>query len=228
MYTITVKKLIVKDKVLPGQQNDVPLCSWIIICPICNNNNSNKTVTDPECGEIICSNCGVVISETQEAKTPEWRTFNTIELNDRTRIGNPTTLARHDMGLATIIGRSSRDASGQKLAPATQSTMNRLRIMDYRTQSHTPTDMNRKRAFNELDKLKDKLGLTDAAVEKTAYLYRKVQKRGLVRGRSISSVLAAAAYITCREIGISRTIKDIATISDVRWKELARIYRILV
>jgi len=228
MYTITVKKLIVKDKVLPGQQNDVPLCSWIIICPICNNNNSNKTVTDPECGEIICSNCGVVISETQEAKTPEWRTFNTIELNDRTRIGNPTTLARHDMGLATIIGRSSRDASGQKLAPATQSTMNRLRIMDYRTQSHTPTDMNRKRAFNELDKLKDKLGLTDAAVEKTAYLYRKVQKRGLVRGRSISSVLAAAAYITCREIGISRTIKDIAAISNIRRKELARIYRLLV
>jgi transcription initiation factor TFIIB len=229
MYNITVKKLIVKDKVLPSQQNDVPLCSWVIICPICNNNNRNKTVTDPECGEIICSNCGVVISEQiQEAKTPESRTFNTIELNDRTRIGTPTTLARHDMGLATIIGRGNRDASGQKLAPATQSIMNRLRIMNYRTQSHTPTDMNRKRAFNELDKLKDKLGLTDAAVEKTAYLYRKVQKRGLVRGRSISSVLAAAAYITCREIGISRTIKDIATISNVRWKELARIYRILV
>ena len=65
MYNIIVKKLIVKDKVLPSQQNEVSLCSWIIICPICNNNNSNKTVTDPECGEIICSNCGVVISEHQ-------------------------------------------------------------------------------------------------------------------------------------------------------------------
>ena len=38
----------------------------------------------------------------------------------------------------------------------------------------------------------------------------------------------SAVYIACREMGISRTIKDIATISNIRRKELARIYRILV
>ena len=114
------------------------------------------------------------------------------------------------MGLATIIGRSSRDASGQKINPATHSTLNRLRIIDHRTQRYTSIDINRKRAFNELDILKDILGLTDAAVENTAYIYRKVQKKGFVRGRSIPSVLAVGAYIACREMGISRTIKDIA------------------
>jgi transcription initiation factor TFIIB len=202
-----------------------------IICPACSNDNTSdkKVITDPQSGEIICTNCGLVISENiQDNSRPDTRAFDTIELNDRSRTGAPTTLARHDMGLATVIGRDSRDASGQKLDPAMCYTMNRLRIIDSRTQVYTPTAINRKRAFNELDILKDKLGLSDAAVEKVAYLYRKIQKRKLTRGRSIPSVLAAAAYIACREMGISRTIKDIAEISNIKRKDVARIYRLLV
>jgi transcription initiation factor TFIIB len=33
--------------------------------------------------------------------------------------------------------------------------------------------------------LKDKLALSNAVVEKAAYIYRKIQERGLVRGRTI-------------------------------------------
>jgi transcription initiation factor TFIIB len=51
---------------------------------------------------------------------------------------NPISLARHDMGLATIIGRNSRGGSSQKINPATRFTMNRLRIMDHRTQGYRP------------------------------------------------------------------------------------------
>jgi transcription initiation factor TFIIB len=132
------------------------------------------------------------------------------------------------MGLATIIGRTNRDASGQGLDAAIRSTMERLRIIDSRTQTYSATDRNLRQAFTELDKLKDKLGLSDAVIEKTAYIYRKAQERGLVRGRTIPAVLAAAAYIACRETGISRTLSDISTVSNIRRKELARTYRILV
>jgi transcription initiation factor TFIIB len=132
------------------------------------------------------------------------------------------------MGLATIIGRTNRDASGQGLDAAIRSTMERLRIIDSRTQTYSATDRNLRQAFTELDKLKDKLGLSDAVIEKTAYIYRKTQERGLVRGRTIPAVLAAAAYIACRETGISRTLSDISTVSNIRRKELARTYRILV
>jgi transcription initiation factor TFIIB len=186
-------------------------------------------ITDLESGELICSDCGMVISDNiQENNRSEIRAFNIMELNDRSRTGAPTTLARHDMGLATVIGNGDKDASGTKINVAMRSTMNRLRTWDFRTQHQASNDKNLQQAFTELDKLKDKLGLSDAAVQKTAYIYRKLQKRGYVRGRSILSVLAAAIYIACREIGISRTIKDIAAISNIRRKELARIYRLLV
>src|SRR5215211_2787302 len=106
-----------------------------------------------------------------------------------------------------------------------RSTMERLRIWDFRTQRHTPTDRNLSLAFNELDTLKDKLGLPDAVFEKAAYIYRKAQQRGLVRGRTILSVLAAAVYIACREMGISKTLKDIVAVSNIRLKQISKSYR---
>ena len=197
-----------------------------IKCSVCS--TDSQMVTDPESGEIICTNCGMVISDKIQETRQEWRTFNTQEANDRSRTGMPTSLARHDMGLSTIIGRTDKDASGYKIDATMRSTMERLRTWDFRTQAHTPTDRNLRQAFSELDRLKDKLALSDAIVEKTAYIYRKAQERGLVRGRTIPAVLVSAIYIACREMGISRTLKDIATISNIKHKELARTYRLLV
>jgi transcription initiation factor TFIIB len=85
-----------------------------------------------------------------------------------------------------------------------------------------------KKAFYELDTLRDKLALTDSVIEKTAYIYRKAQSRGMVRGRTISAMLAAAMYIACREIGVGKTLKDIAQGANVKSKTLSQSYRILL
>jgi transcription initiation factor TFIIB len=140
----------------------------------------------------------------------------------------PTSLARHDMGLATIIGRINIDAGGHALDPAMRTTMERLRLWDIRTQIRSSTDRNLRNAFNQLEKLRDRLGISDLAIEKTAYLYRKAQEMGLVRGRTIPAVLAAAAYVACREMGTSKTLKDIAVAADIRRKDLSRTYRLLI
>jgi transcription initiation factor TFIIB len=76
--------------------------------------------------------------------------------------------------------------------------------------------------------LKDKLGLPDAIIEKTAYIYRKSQERGLTRGRSVSALLAAAIYIVCRPMGVPRTLDDIAIISNIKHKSIAKCYRQII
>lgn len=43
--------------------------------------------------------------------------------------------------------------------------------------------------------LKGKLGLSNTIVEKTAYIYRKVVARRLVRGRTIPGMLVACLYL---------------------------------
>jgi transcription initiation factor TFIIB len=199
------------------------------LCSTCK--RSDKIVTDPESGEIICGNCGVVIMDkAEDISHPERPTFSRGgQIHDtRARTGAPISLARHDMGLATTIGRDDRDASGQKIDPSISSTMQRLRMWDFRVQSNTSSDRNLRTAFNLLDTLKDKLGLSDTIVEKVAYIYRKAQERGFVRGRSISAVLAAAVYIAYRDLGVPKTMKDIAVASNVKRKNIARVYRQLI
>jgi len=157
----------------------------------------------------------------------EWRTFAADETDTRARTGMPESLARHDMGLSTIVGRADRDASGNKLDPAMRIRMNRLATWDIRSQFHTPKDRSLSQAFFQLDVLKDKLGLSDGIVEKTAYIYRKALSNNLTRGRTISGVLSAAVYIACREMGAHRTLDDIAMACNVKRKELSRALRIL-
>src|SRR5829696_229147 len=195
-------------------------------CSICN--QGNTTITDPDSGEIVCSNCGAVISDKiEDTIHPERRTYASSDV-DNTRTGTPSSLARHDMGLSTIIGKENTDASGQKIDAVMLSKMERLRTWDIRTCMHTSEDRNFKKAFGQLERLKEKLNLSDAVVEKAAYMYRKVQGKGLIRGRTIDSMLAAAVYSACREMETPRTIKDIATKSNVKRKDVARSYRLLV
>jgi transcription initiation factor TFIIB len=144
------------------------------------------------------------------------------------RTGAPSTLARHDMGLSTVIGRENKDASGQKIDTAMRSKIERLRTWDFRTRVRTSGDRNFTKAFGQLERLKEKLGLSDTIVEKAAYTYRKVQERGLIRGRTIDSTLAAAVYSACREMETPRTIKDIASKSNVKRKDVSCLYLNLV
>ena len=176
-------------------------------CPRC---GKGPMVTDNSTGEMFCGNCGFVINERIEETGPEWRAFSKEEHEDRSRAGIPTSLAMHDMGLATIIGPVDKDASGKPLSSSMKSTIERLRTWDSRSQVHEPVDRNFRQAFSELDRLKDKLAVGDAVIEKAAYIYRKALEKGLVRGRSISALVAAALYAACRDTETPRTLKDIS------------------
>src|SRR5215204_1990927 len=187
-------------------------------CSICN--RKNTTITDPNSGEIICSNCGMVISDKiEDIIHPERHTYTLEEVDKKAGTGAPYSLARHDMGLSTIIGRENKDASGQIIDTAMPSKIERLRTWDARTRMRNPRDRNFMKAFGQLDRLKEKLGLSDTTVEKAAYIYRKIQERGLIKGRTADAMLAAAVYGACRKMETPRTIKDIATICNIKRKQ---------
>ena len=187
-----------------------------------------KLVTDNESGEMCCSKCGFVITEKLQESGPEWRSFTQDEHGDRARAGAPTSLTMHDMGLATIINPTNKDASGRPLAASMKSTIERLRTWDNRSQVHEPVDRNFRQAFSELNRLKDKLALSDAVIEKAAYLYRKALDKGLVRGRSISALMASALYAACRDTATARNLKDVEQAANIKRKDIARCYRLLV
>jgi transcription initiation factor TFIIB len=199
-----------------------------LVCKTCN--QASEVITDAESGEIICTNCGMVNSNDKafQQNTREWRAFDYEQMKDRSRVGMPMTLTRHDKGLSTVIGRPNKDASGKGLDDSMRSMMQRLRTWDHRIQVSSPTDRNLERAFQSLEMLRGKLGLPDNVIEKAAYIYRKVQQQGMVKGRTITATLAASIYIASRESGVPRTLAEIASLSNTSHKELSRIYRLIV
>jgi transcription initiation factor TFIIB len=187
-----------------------------------------EVVSDPETGELIRKDTGEVISENLLSQGKEWRSFGIEEGVNRARTGTPTSLAFHDMGLSTVIGKEAIDASGNAIDAGTRMRMSRLRTWDNRSQVHSPTERSLQKAFSILSRLKDRLGLPNHITEKAAYTYRKAQDRGLVRGDTIDSVLAASIYVAARQSGVPRTLDEISEISNVKLKHAARSYRRIV
>ena len=188
----------------------------------------HNLITDPETGELISLESGQVVSESALSLEPEWRSFDAGESNERSRAGVPTSLARHDMGLSTVIGRTDRDAGGNLIDSNMRFRMERLKKWDSRSQRHSPSERNLQQAFTMLAKIKDRMSLPDAVIEKAAYIYRKAQEKKLIRGRTIGSVLAASIYIASRQMGVLRTLDDVSGSSDVKPKDVGRSYRMLV
>ena len=192
-------------------------------CPSC---AKSKMVLDENTGELFCSFCGFVITEKIAEGGPEWRSFSN-EGGDRSRVGAGTSITMHDMGLSTIIGTQNKDATGKPLESSMKKSMERLRTWDNRSQAHTSSERNLRQALSEMDKLKDKLTLTDMVIEKAAYIYRKAIERKLVKGRSIHGLVAACVYAACRMTETPRTLDDVAEGINIKRKDVARSYRII-
>jgi transcription initiation factor TFIIB len=192
----------------------------VIVCPNC---GDGQKITDIESGELICTKCGYVIHERIGDEEQDWSVL-AREPASKLRT-SPTSLARSGMGLSTIIGRPDRSA-GSGLNAAMRSTFDRLRTWDFRIKGQDERSL--KRAFVDLDRLRGMLRLSDAIVEKAAYIYRRAQEQGLVRGRTMRAVMGAAIYIVQREMGISGTLDDIIRATNTKEKDLARAYRILI
>jgi len=184
-----------------------------VVCSACKN---EVVVTDHECGEVICSRCGIVIDRIESPAVQEWRAFTVDEFYNKSRAGSPTSLARYNRGLVTSIGSSKANALN----------FNRIRVWDFRIQA--ANDRSIKQALPELEHLKESLGLPDAIVEKSAYFYRKASRKGMIKGRTVSSVLAASVYLACRELETPRTLGEIAAAGNIARKKISRDYRTLL
>ena len=192
----------------------------------CQSCTKAKMVLDEITGELFCSFCGFVETEKITEGGPEWRSFSN-DGGDRSRVGAGTSITMHDMGLSTIIGVQNKDATGKPLGSSMKKSIDRLRTWDNRSQAHSSTERNLRQALSEMDKLKDKLTLTDTVIEKAAYIYRKAIERKLVKGRSIHGLVAACVYAACRMTETPRTLDDVAVGINIKRKDVARSYRII-
>lgn len=192
-----------------------------------NGGTHGPLVTDSIRGEIFCSRCGAVLVDKVEDLGPEERSYSMEEYNNKTRTGLASTLSLHDKGLATVIGRQNRDALGNYLSSDMRMIFHRLRTWDGRSKAHNK-EKNMKSAFGTLGMMQSKLELSDTVIERAAYIYRKALSKKMTSGRTIVGIMASSLYVSCRELGVPRTLDDIAKAANLTVRELSRDYRLLV
>jgi len=194
------------------------------VCPEC----GGDLVTDEVHGETVCGDCGLVVETDEIDRGPEWRTFDSAERDQKSRVGAPTTNMMHDKGLSTNIGWQDKDAYGNALSSSQRQRMQRLRTWNERFRTRDSKERNLKQALGEIDRMASALGLPENVRETASVIYRRALEADLLPGRSIEGVATAALYAAARQAGTPRSLDEISAVSRVEKMELTRAYRYVV
>lgn len=192
----------------------------------CQRCGKKQIITDFNSGEIFCGNCGCVINDKGENFGYESNHFDGQK--DTRRTGSPVTLSRNDFGLSTIIDSRNKDANGHTISFAISPTIKRIRFQDNRSQTAKSSDKSFMIAFDFLQRIQDKLGVSDNVKENAAYIYRKAVEKKITKGRQIYSVIAASMYIACRNTQTLRNLNDISKATNITRRNLTQSYRAIV
>ncbi len=186
----------------------------------------HKLITDDRTGEMFCSNCGKVLEgNLDNSNDPQSHSLE--DFMSQTRTGPKLSSTIHDRGLNSVIG-NNKDSTGKQLSTFNKIRFNRLRIWDNRSKTENSSKRTLVKSLILLNALKEKLGIPANTAEITATLYRKAMKQGLTRGRSTSSLMAAALYVCCRQTMTPRSLQDISDVGNISKKTLQKTVRVLI
>ena len=194
----------------------------LVLCSVC----KGQLICDPDTGEEVCSVCGIVARENIEI-TVERRAFTPEEIDKRYRTGEPVSLMMYDMGLSSFMDNKNVDANGKQIQG--YSEIERLRRLNKITVSNNSKTKNLNKAMREIRRITEILGISTPAAERAAYIYRKALEKDLIKGRSITAIVAATIYIACKDTGTPRSMHEIQeVIGNTDRKNIAYYYKFLL
>ena len=199
-------------------------------CPEC----ESTLVDDVQNGERICSGCGVVVAEQMADYGPEARSSSLEEKMKLARATGQTTYSQHDLGIATEISISTKDYSGKSINSEVANQMNNLRKWQQRIRVSSPRE---RRLSNVLAKIGDTckvLNLSKNVLETSSIVYRNLDGKMDVKGKSVASITAATIFMACKQCDVVRSLNEICagicTVKDLKAKTklAAKYYRTMV
>ena len=191
--------------------------SFVKKCPECGGIN---LFWNKDKGEVICKDCGLVVEDRMVDFDQEWREFDSEAAARKRRTGAPMSYTQFDQGLGTDVGRK---ADLYQLEGKSKNKFFRLRKWQQRIS--TAIERNLKLALSELKRVSSYLKLPGSVEEEASRIYTLAVQKGLVRGRSMESVVAGALYAACRRHDVPRTLDELSEASGIDKKEIGRTYR---
>ncbi|MAG38902.1 hypothetical protein CMO90_02330 [Candidatus Woesearchaeota archaeon] len=189
-------------------------------CPECKGMNLTHL---EEKGEVACDNCGLVIEDTMFDFGQEWREMDQEQASKKRRAGAPLTYTHADKGLGTSVGTKS------DLYQLNRNNKNKFfRLRKWQNNVASAIERNLQIALSEIQRLVSVLQLSKNIEEEVSRIYTMAAQKGIVKGRSTETIVAAVIYIVCRNYEIPKTLDDIETATGIDKKDIGRNYRYVV
>lgn len=191
---------------------------------VCGECGHDVLIIDPELAEIVCTRCGVTISESNRKVVTMMPRFSS-SLNEEYLVPLNPIIA--DWGLSTNIGWQNTDHYGNKLRNETRLKLRRLRKWNNRLKVNHSKEQNLKKALRLLNDLGADLKLPKNVLDTSAIIYRKALKNNLMHSHNILYTVAGSMYVACRQCQVLRTLSEISESSGVPVRKLSKYYKLL-
>ncbi|ODQ66518.1 putative transcription initiation factor IIB [Nadsonia fulvescens var. elongata DSM 6958] len=192
--------------------------------------NLNVTLVCPECkifppdlverfseGDMVCGQCGLVLSDRIVDTRSEWRTFSNDDQgnDDPSRVGGASNPLLDGEQLDTLIAYGQKGSTlGRDLNRAQNKNMDKK---DNVLQS----------SYSKITQMCEAYLLPKMVQDAAKDAYRNVYDDKKLKGKSQESIMAAAIFIACRQAGVARTFKEIWALTHVPKKEIGRTFKVM-
>jgi transcription initiation factor TFIIB len=199
-------------------------------CPEC----KSSLIDDVQSGELICSTCGIVVAEQMADYGPETRSTNLEDKMRLARATGQTTYSQHDLGITTEISISTKDFSGKTISSQVANQMYNLRKWQQRVRVSSPRERRLSNVLSRIGQTCENTSLSKNVLETASMIYRNLDGKVEVKGKSVTSISAATVYMACKQCNVVRSLEEICRgvcqPKDVKAKTklAARYYRTLV
>jgi transcription initiation factor TFIIB len=187
-----------------------------MICKDCKE-DPPELYEDHASGDLMCANCGLVLSQRTIDMSSEWRTFSNDDQgnDDPSRVGEgPNALlngAQLETGIAFGEGMKSREL--------------------HRAQNKLNLDKGNKsllQAYKQIGALGDGWQLPGMVTDTAKHLYKDADESKLFKGKSTEALIAGCLFLACRKAGVPRSFREIMDLTRVSKKEIGRTFKLLV
>ena len=199
-------------------------------CPEC----QSTLVDDIQNGEIICSGCGVVVADQMEDYGPESKSSSLEDKMKLARATGQTTYSQHDLGIATEISITTKDFSGKSINSEVANQMHNLRKWQQRVRVSSPRERRLANVLTKIGETCQNSSLPKNVLETASMIYRNLDGKVDVKGKSVASISVATVYMACKQCDVVRSLEEICRgicpAKDVKAKTklAARYYRTMV
>jgi len=168
---------------------------------------------DIRTGDIVCTSCGRVCQEKTIDMGSEWRNFaDSGENKSRAET------------VDDVVDKLYTNITNTKQGERQNNAMSRLQQQLAGNEQKALTQ-----AVSKINEFAESIDLKDDVRKRAKAIYKQFEskKTRKIRGSNSDAIIVATLYLACKELGVSRTFKELAKDTGTKEQDIKRMYLVL-